>query len=50
MSGAELEHLVEFCLGNLKSYLFLLMLFIIDKANHFQTGLEIYGLPTISKN
>ena len=26
------------------------MLFIIDNANNFQTGLEIYGLHTRSKN
>jgi len=31
-------------------YILSLMLFIIDKANNLQTGLEIHGLQTRSKN
>jgi len=43
-------------LGSLKSYLFhvkytlSLMLYVIDNPNNFQTGLEVHGLHTRSKN
>jgi hypothetical protein len=56
MSGAEPR---ASCRGMLRKleilpvpcqYILSLMLFIIDNPNHFQTGSEIHGLHTRSKN